>query len=81
MPEQYEFYEIEKKLAEYIVQNYKYSYCKIIDKEANGKNLKGTMTESQDLVFVSNVFPLLKYSDTFQYFNLNSRNGYIESYI
>lgn len=67
-PAKYEFYEIEKILAEYIVQNYHYQYCQIIDDEASGDDLGKTESESQDLVFVSNVFSLIKYSITYQYF-------------
>lgn len=67
-PRKYEFYEIEKKLEKYITENYHYEECSIIDREANGVNLEGTETGSQDLVFESNVFSLIKYSYTYKYF-------------
>lgn len=80
-PAKYEFYEIEKILSEYIVNTYKYNYCKIINNEADGKSLQRTLTESQDMVFASNVFSLIKYSTTYQYFlemiRVCKKGGYV----
>ncbi|MCI8844821.1 MAG: class I SAM-dependent methyltransferase [Lachnospiraceae bacterium] len=80
-PKKYEFYEIEKKLAEYVEGTYQYPGCQLIRKEADGESLKETEDESQDLVFASNIFSLISYANTYQYFlemmRVCKRGGYI----
>lgn len=67
-PSRYEFYEVNNILANYIVENSKYEFCTIIAKETDGKSLKETENESQDIVSAYNVWPILrKYSYVYNY--------------
>ncbi|MCM1251243.1 MAG: class I SAM-dependent methyltransferase [Clostridium sp.] len=80
-PTRYEFYEIEKKLAEYIIENYQYPYCQMLSQEADGRSLKATADESVDLVFASNIFSLITYDNAYRYLlemiRICKKDGYV----
>ncbi len=67
-PQKYEFYEVQKKLAEYLVKALNYNFCEVIAREADGYSLKDTHSCSQDVIFANSVWPIIKYSNIYQYF-------------
>ena len=68
-PLRYEFYEVNKALTNYILENNKYEYCTVVAQETDGRSLKETRTASQDVVSAYNVWSILgKYSNIYKYF-------------
>lgn len=66
-PKKYEFYEINKDLAQYLEETYDNDYCEVKRLDSDGMSLKKTPSESISMVFAGNVWPILEYTKTYSY--------------